>query len=105
MNFTLTVDEPNLKSSEKIIKRVAVRAVITENNLILLVQSNKGDYKFPGGGLDVNESLEECLKREVSEETGYTHCIVKDKLGKVIERKTDEYEELALFEMTSHYYV
>jgi 8-oxo-dGTP pyrophosphatase MutT (NUDIX family) len=89
----------------KIIEREAVRAIIVENKQILLVQSNKGDYKFPGGGLDDKESQKECLKLEVREETGYLHCLVKSKVGTVVERKTDEFEENALFEMTSHYYV
>lgn len=105
MSFNIIIDEPNLANFQRIIERVAIRAIIMANYRILLVQSNGGDFKFPGGGLEENESHEECLKREVREETGYIHCIVKDKVGTVIERKMDEYENNALFQMTSHYYV
>jgi ADP-ribose pyrophosphatase YjhB (NUDIX family) len=105
MNFNLELDEQNLKSFLKTIARVAVRAIIMKNNRILLVQSNKGDYKFPGGGLEEIESHEDCLKREVREETGYVNCLVKDKIGIVIERKMDEYEDQTVFQMTSHYYL
>ncbi|MBT2679317.1 NUDIX domain-containing protein [Bacillus sp. ISL-35] len=99
------MNEPNLKSFERTIERVATRAIIMTNNRILLVQSNRGDYKFPGGGLDENETHEECLMREVREETGYVNCTVKDKVGTIIERKMDEYEDHTLFQMTSHYYL
>ncbi|CAM3812242.1 NUDIX hydrolase [Mesobacillus thioparans] len=105
INFNLELDDPNLTRFERTTERVAVRAIIMVNNHILMVQSNKGDYKFPGGGLENNETLEDCLKREVREETGYINCLVKDKVGTVIERNMDEYEKHALFQMTSHYYL
>jgi hypothetical protein len=41
----------------------------------------------------------------VREETGYVNSLVKDKVGIVIERKMDEYEDHTLFQMTSHYYL
>jgi 8-oxo-dGTP pyrophosphatase MutT (NUDIX family) len=105
MNFNMIIDESKQANFQRIIERVAIRAIIMANNRILLVQSNRGDYKFPGGGLEENEKHEDCLKREVREETGYINCIVKDKVGTVIERKMDEYESNALFQMTSHYYL
>lgn len=37
----------------------------------------------------------------MAEETGYINFIIKDKLGSVIERKFDEYDSTALFQMTS----
>lgn len=101
----MIIEEPNMKYDQNTIERIAVRAIIIENNHILLVQSIRGDFKFAGGGIEKNESHEECLKREVREETGYIDCIVKDKVGTVIERKMDEYENNAVFQMTSHYYL
>ncbi|WP_256371013.1 NUDIX hydrolase [Psychrobacillus sp. OK028] len=82
-----------------------MRAIIFQKNNILLVRSNKGDYKFPGGGVEGNESHSECLIRELAEETGYINCSIKDKLGSVIEKKLDEFDNNALFQMTSHYYL
>lgn len=102
MNFHMIVEEPSIKSYQNNIERVAI---IMANNHILLVQSNRGDFKFPGGGIEKNESYEECIIREVREETGYIHCIVKEKAGIVIERRMDEYNNHALFQMTSHYYI
>ncbi|SDM90765.1 hypothetical protein SAMN05518871_102535 [Psychrobacillus sp. OK028] len=41
----------------------------------------------------------------MAEETGYINCSIKDKLGSVIEKKLDEFDNNALFQMTSHYYL
>ncbi|MEI4769527.1 NUDIX domain-containing protein [Psychrobacillus sp. FJAT-51614] len=104
MIFNKVIEEQQIQGDIKVNYREAIRSIILEKNKILLVHSNKGDYKFPGGGVEGNESHSECLIREVAEETGYINCIVKDKLGSVIERKLDEYDNTALFQMTSHYY-
>ncbi|WP_163195103.1 NUDIX hydrolase [Clostridium thermarum] len=89
----------------KINHREAVRAIIIRDNMLLIVHSNKGDYKFPGGGVNKGENIEEALKREVREETGYIINNVKGKIGTIISRNIDEYEENAVFEMVSNYYL
>ena len=48
---------------------VRTKALIINNKNILLGKANS-IYQFPGGHLEENESFEECLKREVMEETG-----------------------------------
>ncbi len=53
-------------------ERAAGRAIIIENGKILLThEKNTGVYMTPGGGLEGNETLEECCRREVGEEAGY----------------------------------
>ncbi len=52
--------------------RIASRGILIENNKILLSHElNTGVYMSPGGGLEENETLEECCIRELLEETGY----------------------------------
>lgn len=93
------------KANYNMKKRVAVRAIIIKNNTILMVKNNKGDYKFPGGGIKPKETHEETVIREVQEETGYSVLKVKDLAGKIIERNIDIYDNNSLFEMTSYYYI
>ncbi|GKU24914.1 NUDIX domain-containing protein [Clostridium folliculivorans] len=93
------------RESIKIINRQAIRAVIPCGNKILLVNTNKGDYKFPGGGANKNETHEDTLKREVMEETGYIVRTVKEKIGQIVQRSLDKYEEDTIFQMVSHYYL
>jgi 8-oxo-dGTP pyrophosphatase MutT (NUDIX family) len=103
-NKELGIQELN-KNQVKINYREAVRGIIIQNNKILMVHSNKVDYKFPGGGVNEKENYIDALKREVEEETGYLVNEVKDKIGVIIERNLDEYEEDSIFEMISYYYV
>ncbi|TMU88381.1 NUDIX domain-containing protein [Bacillus sp. BHET2] len=84
--------------------RTAVKAVIFQNHKILLMHSNRGDFKFPGGGVEEGETLHAALIREIAEETGYVHCVVNEPLGIVTQRHMDLFNEESLFEMTSHYF-
>jgi len=106
MIFNEVLGTKNINEKEwKMNYREAVRAVIVRNDHILLIQSNMGDYKFPGGGVEKNESHIDGLIREVAEESGYKNCAVNEKLGVVMERHKDEYDEHAYFQMNSYYYL
>ena len=48
---------------------IRTKALIINNKNILLGNENN-IYQFPGGHLEENETFEECLKREILEETG-----------------------------------
>jgi 8-oxo-dGTP pyrophosphatase MutT (NUDIX family) len=106
MQFQLTIGlQEKHDESIKLNYREAVRAIAVKNGHILMVKSNKGDFKFPGGGLKIGENHEDTLIREVREETGYSVMKVIEKVGMVIERHIDEFEEDSFFEMVSHYYL
>jgi 8-oxo-dGTP diphosphatase len=42
----------------------------TQKNKIAVIQTNDGKYFLPGGGIEKNETHEECSKREAIEEMG-----------------------------------
>ena len=48
---------------------VSIKAIIVDGNKILCLKNERNEWDFPGGKLNFNEKIEECLKREVKEET------------------------------------
>lgn len=78
--------------------REACRGIIIKNDKILLsYEANVDQWFIPGGGLENCETLEECVVRELAEETG---CIVKPEYQYLT---INEYYEEWLF--ASHYFV
>lgn len=55
---------------------VGVGAVVLDGNRVLLVKRGhaplKGHWSLPGGGVEIGETLEQAVAREVLEETGVT---------------------------------
>lgn len=74
-------------------QKSATVAVIKDNKLLLLLRGptapyNPNKYGFPGGMVDDGESLEDCVVRELYEETGIktnkerlTNLVLKYKSG------------------------
>lgn len=56
-------------SPKQLIFRPSVYGVVIEKSKILLLKQKNG-YDFPGGGMELAETLEQTLKREFFEETG-----------------------------------
>jgi len=91
--------------NNRIILRNAVRAVIIKENKILMVHLGKtNEYKFPGGGIEENETVEEALAREVLEEAGCNVIRIEEKIGIMIELGIAEEDENSIFKMISEYY-
>jgi len=67
-------------SPAKLSFRPSVYGVIIKNKKILLFKQTDGNYDFPGGGIEIDETIDEALKREVWEETGF-----KIKKGKLLD--------------------
>ena len=72
MSFLKTViyNNDNVKKEE--INKYVYRArglIINSENEILLGKCD-GNYQFPEGHLEFGETIDECLKREIKEETG-----------------------------------
>lgn len=99
----LILDLKNYEETNTVFKRTAARAVVKRGEQALLIHSKYGDYKFPGGGVEPGETLEEAMIREVQEETGYH--VIRDSIsycGNVLERRKGEFDDI--MEMDSHYF-
>lgn len=96
----------DLNKDGKILYREASRAIIMKENLILLVYSkvNK-DYKFPGGGIEKNESKTDAMIREVLEEVGGIITKVKSQFARITTINADTInKDYDIFQMVSHYF-
>ncbi|MFA7314853.1 MAG: NUDIX domain-containing protein [Candidatus Magasanikbacteria bacterium] len=63
--------------------RPAVYGIVFRDKEVLMFNQNFG-YTLPGGGVDIGETLEEALVREMKEETGYSVKIIN-----IVEVKTN----------------
>lgn len=73
INFPLLfeIDTKDYDINGKAFVRHSARCITMKNEKIAMVHSLKYDYyKFPGGGIEINESLEEAMIRETREEVG-----------------------------------
>lgn len=94
----------NLKLNGKIHYREAVRAIIfKENKVLMLFSSLNGDYKFPGGGIEKDETHKDALLRETLEETA-CNISINEKFMEINEYDEGQVEGFDVFNMLSIYY-
>ena len=71
MRRLFEMDLKDYNDTDNVFRRPSARAIILKGDKIALVYSKKEKYyKFPGGGIHVDEDKKEALIREVREEAG-----------------------------------
>lgn len=84
-------------------KQSVANGIIQKNGMILIAQRAKADtllgkWEFPGGKVEANEHLHDCLKRELKEELG-----IDAKIGKYFGTNTiynqDKVYEVHMFKI------
>jgi ADP-ribose pyrophosphatase YjhB (NUDIX family) len=50
---------------------VSVKGVVTREGRILLLHNERGEWELPGGRLEIGETPQQCVVREIAEETGW----------------------------------
>lgn len=63
-------NNPNAPKINSIIPATSAAIVDEQNRILLLKRRDSGNWTMPGGTLEPNESIKDCLVREVLEETG-----------------------------------
>lgn len=86
-------------------KRTTARGIIMNGDEILMIYTKRyNDYSFPGGGVDPDEAIEDCLLRELSEETGAQNVKIISAFGRVEELRPIHYPEYDAMHQTSYFY-
>ncbi|MFC4355606.1 NUDIX domain-containing protein [Chryseomicrobium palamuruense] len=101
--FYIHLGEP-VPDGVPVITRTGVRAIMESGEELLMMKSIRGDYKFPGGGMEAGEDERTALKREVLEETGYVDATIGELAGTVIQSHPDRVQKGAWYCQTSPYY-
>ncbi len=71
--YDLQNNPHELPEGEQIYVRISCYSVIknTEGKLLMVMPQSNNQWEFPGGGEEIDETIEEALIRECYEETGY----------------------------------
>ena len=71
MRLLFCIDKEDYANCDHTLVRDSARSIIIRDGKVALIHSLKYDYyKFPGGGVEGNESFSEALIRETLEEAG-----------------------------------
>jgi len=100
-------EKTNLTTKEynKVEVRTASRVVCFDGEKVLMVRIKVDDtYSFPGGGVEIGESLETACIRETLEEAGYRVSVIQY-LGLVDEYFDSKFHPHRAFNMKSHYFL
>ena len=90
--------------------RIVVTGILKDNDLFLIVKRNENDdlypgaWEFPGGHLEENEELTDCLHRELLEETGMDIDVSRLKPFMLLEHLNKDYPEAGSNRLTKIYY-
>lgn len=66
----IVINNENINIDNITNEEIRVKGLIINSNNEILLGYSYNAYQFPGGHLEANETIKECLKREILEETG-----------------------------------
>lgn len=104
MYFENILGTPEIPAGAEVRYREAVRGLVLHDDLIFMIHTAKGDYKFPGGGIEKGEDHLTALRREFVEETGFSIADHISPIGVIVEQRPDDGGSGRFFVMKSFYY-
>ena len=93
----------NLKDEDIESEVIRVKALIINSSNKILLAHNNNTFQFPGGHIEEDEEMDECIEREVLEETGI-HVLVKEKPFLCIKTYDNNYFDTGKKVLNSIYY-
>lgn len=107
MKLLFEIDKKNYDNDGKAFVRPSARAIIIKDNKIYMIHSLVYDYyKFPGGGIEKDESNIDALIRETKEEAGLVVIIESIKeYGYVHRIKKAKEKDYSKFIQDNYYYI
>ena len=105
MRLLFEIDTKDYDPNGKPFVRPSVRGIIIRDGKVAMVHSLKYDYyKFPGGGMEDGEGVEEALLREVVEESGLQVILSSIREYGLVHRVQKGQKE-AMFIQDNYYYL
>lgn len=66
----IIINDNRLSDNDIDMEVVRVKGLVINSSNKILLAHNNNTYQFPGGHKEDNEKIDECIKREIKEETG-----------------------------------
>lgn len=105
MRHLFTIDTGDYNANGTVLIRPSVRGIILRGGKVLMIHSIKYDYyKFPGGGIEPGEGMEEALCREVREESGFLVELASIREYGLVHRRSRG-KDADLFIQDNYYYL
>ncbi|MBQ9019316.1 MAG: NUDIX hydrolase [Bacilli bacterium] len=74
----LVINDYNLMEQDMEMKVIRVKGLIIDSNNKLILVHNNNTYQFPGGHKNDEETINECITREIKEELGIELLVNED---------------------------
>ncbi|MBQ6497250.1 MAG: NUDIX hydrolase [Bacilli bacterium] len=80
----IIINDKNLTENDMESEVIRVKGLILNSNGKILIAHNNNTYQFPGGHVDGDESINECIVREIKEETGINLKVTEDPFMSIV---------------------
>ena len=101
----IIINDNNLKDEEIDMKVTRVKGLIINSKDKILLAHNNNTYQFPGGHVKEDETNDDCIIREIKEETGIDVSITKPPFLEIVTYDYDYFGRGKKVLNTIYYYI